>query len=258
VKEQLELDKPKPPIQIGNQLVDPVTLKPVYTAPEKAPEAGSFGDYLASFAQSKGKTVAQLSPDLKRTAKAQWESAGRAPEKPVYEWATVNGENKLLTPAEIRAQGGTKPATGAAAENKFSTAAPVLEGIKELSERINTQQGLIAKMAGGAAKVAAQANYNDDVAEYEALVSGFTPLVARALGHTGVLTQQDVDSVKALFPTPGNSKTLRDRKITRVESIVKKLEGGSIGATGKPKTDADKPADLVWDPATKSFKKAGA
>ena len=79
-------------------------------------------------------------------------------------------------------------------------------------------------MSGGAAKLAAKANYDDDVAEYEALVSGFTPLVARALGHTGVLTQQDVDSVKALFPKPGDGKSLRDRKVARIKSIIGTLE----------------------------------
>lgn len=97
---------------------------------------------------------------------------------------------------------------------------PVMASIDELSERINTQQGLLATMAGGAAKVAAQANYNDDVAEYESLISGFTPLVARAVGHVGVLTEQDVQSVRALFPAPRDSKTLRDRKIARIRKIM--------------------------------------
>ena len=95
-------------------------------------------------------------------------------------------------------------AAGEQEARKFRQARPVLRAVSDLSEKINTQQGLIAKMAGGAAKVAAQANYNDDVAEYEALVLGFTPLVARALGHTGVLTEQDVQSVRSLFPRPGD------------------------------------------------------
>jgi len=108
---------------------------------------------------------------------------------------------------------------------KFSKAAPVLKGIGELSERINTLQGVYAKAAGEVEKQKAKINLNDDVAEYESLVSGFTPMIARALGHTGVLTQQDVDSVKALFPRPGDSKTLRDRKIARMMTIIGELEG---------------------------------
>jgi hypothetical protein len=107
---------------------------------------------------------------------------------------------------------------------KFEKAGPVLASIDELSEKINTQAGLIAKLSGGAEKAKAKANYNDDVAEYQALVSGFTPLIARSLGHTGVLTQQDVDSVKELFPKPGDSKTLRDRKLARIKTIIGALE----------------------------------
>lgn len=108
---------------------------------------------------------------------------------------------------------------------KFSKAAPVLKGIGELSERINTLQGVMASASGEVEKAKAKVNLNDDVAEYEALVSGFTPMIARALGHTGVLTQQDVDSVKNLFPTPRDSKTLRDRKIARMMGIISDLEG---------------------------------
>lgn len=107
---------------------------------------------------------------------------------------------------------------------KFQKSAPVLKAIGELSEKINVNNGLYAKLAGGAEKLKAKANLDDDVAEYEALVSGFTPLIARSLGHTGVLTQQDVDSVKAIFPRPGDSKTLRDRKVNRLLGIVSDLE----------------------------------
>jgi len=108
---------------------------------------------------------------------------------------------------------------------KFAKSAPVLSAIAELSEKINTNRGVYAKLAGGASKLAAKINLDDDVAEYQALVSGFTPLVARSLGHTGVLTQQDVDSVRELFPKPGDSQSLRDRKVKRILGIVSQLEG---------------------------------
>lgn len=108
---------------------------------------------------------------------------------------------------------------------KFAKAAPVLDGIEALSEKINTQQGIIAKMSGETEKQKAKLNLNDDVAEYQSLVSAFTPLIARSLGHTGVLTQQDVDSVKEVFPKPGDSKSLRDRKMKRIRGIFSELEG---------------------------------
>lgn len=127
-------------------------------------------------------------------------------------------------------------ASATEAAGKFAKAKPVLRAVAELSERINTLRGVVAKVRGGIEKAKAQANLNDDVAEYEALIAGFTPMVARALGHTGVLTQQDVDSVRALFPTPGDSKNVRDRKVGRVLSIIGELEGASAAAGAKAET----------------------
>jgi hypothetical protein len=102
---------------------------------------------------------------------------------------------------------------------------PVLDSISELSEKINTQKGVIAKMSGGVERAKAEVNLNDDVAEYLSLVSMFTPILARGVGHVGVLTQQDVDSVRKGLPAPGDSKSLRDRKIARVEKIMASLSG---------------------------------
>ncbi|MGC4084438.1 MAG: hypothetical protein QM736_20565 [Vicinamibacterales bacterium] len=97
--------------------------------------------------------------------------------------------------------------------SSYARAKPILSAIGDSSATINTQSGLLAKMQGGASKVAAQANYNDDVAEDQRCsISGFTPLVARALGHNGVLTEQDVQSVRRLFPNPSDSQSLRNRR----------------------------------------------
>ncbi len=144
-----------------------------------------------------------------------------------------------MTEDEIRGAGATQPLSAREAMDAraFSKAAPVLRGVSELSEKINTLQGLVAKASGEVEKAKAKANLNDDVAEYQSLVAGFTPMIARAVGHTGVLTQQDVDSVRELFPKPGDSKTLRDRKVARLTSIMSELAGTDKGAaqTGKQK-----------------------
>lgn len=109
----------------------------------------------------------------------------------------------------------------------------MLESIAELSERINTQQGVLARITGAAEKAKAQANLSDDVSEYQAVVAGFTPLLARAVGHTGVLTEQDVQSVRAMLPQPTDSKSVRDRKIAR----IKKIMGEQVGVSAMPPSD---------------------
>lgn len=137
-----------------------------------------------------------------------------------YGYVDTSG-NEVIT----RRQPRTLPGTVPTAEMRNREAAlgridPILSGIEELSEKINTGQGVMAKITGAVERAKAEANLNDDIAEYNALVSGFTPMVARGLGHTGVLTEQDVESVKKMFPQAEDSKSLRDRKVKRIRTIL--------------------------------------
>lgn len=125
---------------------------------------------------------------------------------------------------------------------QYAKARPILGAISDLSERINTGQGVAAKAKGEVERQKAKINLNDDVAEYESMISGFTPLIARALGHTGVLTEQDVQSVKALFPRPGDSKSLRDRKVARIEQLMGAIESGA------PVKQPDAPQEFDYVP----------
>lgn len=112
---------------------------------------------------------------------------------------------------------------------QYGKARPILSAISELSERINVNQGAMAKIVGAAERAKAQANLSDDVGEYQAMISGFTPMIARALGHSGVLTEQDVQSVRSMFPTPDDSKSMRDRKVARIEQLMGAIEGAAGG-----------------------------
>jgi hypothetical protein len=125
---------------------------------------------------------------------------------------------------------GTMPRGGRLAPNPETTfqrnqkaarqgAHSTIDAVAELSAKINVNQGVIAKVTGTVERAKAQANLNDDVAEYESIIQAFTPLVARALGHTGVLTEQDVQSARRLFPSPTDSKSLRDRKVARMKQF---------------------------------------
>jgi hypothetical protein len=96
---------------------------------------------------------------------------------------------------------------------------PIFDKIGELSNRINTGEGVYAKARGSVEKQAARVNLNTDVALYHSLLSGFTPIIARAMSHTGVLTQPDIDSTKEMFPKPGDSKQLRDAKVAQIKSL---------------------------------------
>lgn len=235
--------KPEGPVKLspGDVLYDPNTRKQITSIPDapKMREVVVKGP--------NGRPVKKLVPESELMQGVEQYEAPRAEAMPSFQAKEVLGDDGKPVMANFDSRTGRYvDPSGAPIANprpvpsametqdarKFKQADPILRSVEQLSEKINTQQGVLAKMSGGAQKAAAQANYNDDVAEYEALISGFTPLVARALGHTGVLTQQDVDSVKALFPKPGDSKSLRDRKIMRIKSIIGDLEAGAGGTGG--------------------------
>lgn len=119
--------------------------------------------------------------------------------------------------ARINASDRGKSSASTATDDR---AGSVIDALDELSEKINTQEGLAARAGGVWATAMARANYDDDVAEYDAVLSGAIPLIARKMGHTGVLTEQDVQSVRAMFPKTGDGKSLRDRKIKRIRGLM--------------------------------------
>jgi len=129
-------------------------------------------------------------------------------------------------------------------ETATTRAQPVLDSVAELSEKINTQQGVIAKISGAVEKAKATANLSDDVGEYEALVSGFVPMLARMVGHTGVLTEQDVQSVRKMLPNPGDSKAMRDRKVARINKILSKAGTQVPSGRGTAAGDKDDPLGI--------------
>jgi hypothetical protein len=225
----------------------------VYTAPEKPPAVGTFEDYVTQ-RYGPRPTPAQITQ-----ARKDYQQSDDRPYRDPVPVIVMTAQGPQLvdrttsTSRPITDQGGQAvplPPTADTRNREVATerARPVFDSIAELSERINVNQGLYAKMAGGAAKIAAKGNLDDDVAEYEALVAMFTPMLARMVGHVGVLTQQDVDSVRAGLPNASDSKSLRDRKMARIYKIL----DGQAG-TPKPKTGGGKITVKAPDGSSHTF-----
>ena len=109
-------------------------------------------------------------------------------------------------------------------------ATPFIQRAGELSQVINTKFGPEAKVLGTLRGLQAKANLDHDVAEYLSLVEGFTPLMARAAGHTGVLTERDVERTIQLLPKPGDSAELARRKLANLDRLMG--GGGATPAAG--------------------------
>jgi hypothetical protein len=211
---------------------------PIHTTPNKpdassTPNIGSFEDYVVR------KYGPNPTPEQIAEGRKVYQQADDRPFRPIVPiiMPTAGGQivsvdretntSKVVTGPDGKPLGQADTAATREQASARKRLTPLLDSVAELTDRINVNQGVYAKMAGGAAKQAAKVNLDDDVAEYEAMVKAFTPLWARALGHVGVLTQQDVDSAKEALPRPGDSKSLKDRKLARIEKIL----GGTSGAT---------------------------
>lgn len=104
---------------------------------------------------------------------------------------------------------------------------PILHDIDSLSERINTKYGPLAKVEGGLRGLMARASSDDDVADYMSLIKSYSVTVARAMGHSANMSDADRESIMEMFPMPGDSKGLRDRKVARLMRTLG--DGGEDG-----------------------------
>jgi hypothetical protein len=214
--------------------------KQIANVPPKPPDVnvGSFEDYLSRYAAERHLKPEQLSTkDVENARKKYQQSDDRPYRDPVpivivgpngpMQVDRTHGTATAVTGPDGKPLGLVPTADQRNAVVSRERAQPVLASIAELSEKINTLQGVYAKMAGGVEKQKAKLNLDDDVAEYQSLVSMFTPMLARMVGHVGILTEQDVQSVRSGLPQPGDSKSLRDRKMARIKKILGEQGGGA-------------------------------
>jgi hypothetical protein len=94
--------------------------------------------------------------------------------------------------------------------------------LKVKTTGIFANEGVYARIKGWWRSGMAYANYDPAVAEYQALLIGFSPILARSIGHTGVLTQVDVDSTVQLFPKLGEG---RDEALRKLENVMLIMSG---------------------------------
>lgn len=110
--------------------------------------------------------------------------------------------------------------------NQGAKAVRLLGIIDDLSGKLITSEGTEQIVKGNMERAQALFNQNSDFVSYDSAINAFTPMWARNLGHTGVLTQQDVDSAKSIFPVVTDSRTVRNQKM----DIIKSIMGGNIQA----------------------------
>lgn len=181
--------------RFGPQGGDPIASVPVTEKPETEPQVGTFGDYLTRVAAGQGKNPKQLSPLDVRQAKAQFDAAGRAPEKPKDETGRLD---RSYTQGNSALESIRKPI------------ADQMDRFARLSETVNqsTPQAdaliapeLLTVMAGGAGS-----GLRMNEAEISRIIGGRSNIE----GLKAALNKWQLDPTKALSVTPAQRQQIRD------------------------------------------------
>jgi hypothetical protein len=135
-------------------------------------------------------------------------------------------------------KGGRMTADAMGRSAAYGRASKIVDVLSRQAQKIQLAQGAAARIAEPKQRAAAYANIDLDTAEYMSTLKSFAPLIARSLGHTGVLTELDVESVRQGFWQPGESGELRDRKFKNIKSIMESMSqtgsGGEPGSVAPP------------------------
>jgi hypothetical protein len=101
-------------------------------------------------------------------------------------------------------------------------AVPVLQDLGSRALTINrgSQGGIMARAGGAMRSGASRVGMDSAVDLYRTGIRGFVPLLARSVGHVGVLTEQDVQRTEELFPRVGDSEAVTLEKISRIKRIT--------------------------------------
>lgn len=116
----------------------------------------------------------------------------------------------------------------------LDTAFNVANTIKGLSEKINTF-GVAGRITGFLSRyIGGKAQYNEDIARYNAAREGFVSNVARTLGEKGTLAEGDVRRAIANLPTVNDTKGVAEGKLKTLFSILEGTRSSIIQKSTEP------------------------
>jgi len=179
---------------------------------------------------------------------------------------------RFLPRSSVAGQSFRKPPTAQQRNTSGSLDAVenVVDQLDELSQQINTEQGIMATAAGTVRGAKAKLNYDRAVALYNAVLQSNATMLARARGEVGVVTDQDAMRALSAFPKP---TTGRDVAVGLFDLYRQQMRAhqGSLRGTGSRGQGAgsnrggeqqDAPAldmrpENIWTPESGKPRKVG-
>lgn len=115
----------------------------------------------------------------------------------------------------------TKPdKTSIKAQDALATGSQALNIVDQLEQSFGKAGGGQGRLGGTLSSLRGKAGLNSNVSVYNDARTGFMSNVARALGEKGVLTDQDIERVGRLFPTPSATPQEAAAKWAQIRSII--------------------------------------
>lgn len=156
----------------------------------------------------------EFSPEI-TSAKARQAGAVSGAEAAASEAAKTRVRFELL-PQLVKIEEALALARASGRPNKQANEGAIAAGKRliELANRVNTQEtGPAALIQGGKQRLGAlfQLESFDDRFELDNMRAGYTPLFARLIGHTGVLTEKDEERTQKILPQGGLKVELNNR-----------------------------------------------
>lgn len=260
VLQQFEQDKKPAPLHVGNQLVDPETMQPVYTAPEAAPKLGTREDYIKRWADSRKLDPAKLSAAQALAATREFEAAGRAPAAPKDE-RLVQIQGPTGTTIWVReSEAVGKPAAQAArgvtgAERQalsfYNRAADAIktltEGDDASLEQKMAKQGLAGQAQLSYTGIGSNLLQTAEQQQYRQAQRAFTEARLRKESGAAIPTAEYENDARTYFVQPGDSPAVVAQKKASRQKVLDGLAFSSGKAYdefyGEPRANPNAPKD---------------
>jgi hypothetical protein len=191
-----------------------------------------FEAYKVAYARdvAGGVPVEQLTaPQLEDARKRYLQADDRARQAPtvVFQGGLVNKDTGVWQPIVDEKGRRPKPPPTAEMRNKqeaFRVGRTVFNELVGLAREVKRSSGVWARAKAPADRAAAKFNLDQSLKLYNDFVSGFSPMLARTIGHTGVLTDIDLLRTENILPGTGESGEIAEAKITRATNLLDKIE----------------------------------
>jgi len=225
--EQVALDKAPADYTLGDQRISGATNQPIATASpkaEKAPAVGGFEDYVLRFAADRRLEPAKLSAGQIRAAKAQYDSAGRAPASEGAKfWVVRDGQPVRVSEAEYRPGDSPSNVRERTATGIERQTLAFYNRAKEADTTIEPLEPTIAKMGlvgQGRLQMAPNFAQLQENQSYRQAQRAFTEARLRKESGAAIPPAEYENDSKTYFAQPGDGQKILEQKRKARQTVL--------------------------------------